>query len=180
MIELAAYGLRAGLSLVLVVAGAAKLADRHGFRATLVGLGLPPRAASALGFVFPGVEIAVGVAGLANLAPVATDAALVLLTATFVAVSAYAAAYRPSVRCRCFGDLAASAFSRRGVSRSLVLAVLASALLTLSLTTPRVAEAHADASALAVGVATALFALVCVQAARAAESVRQSLQPEAR
>jgi hypothetical protein len=180
LIELAAYVLRAGLSLVLVVAGAAKLADRGGFRATLVGLGLPLPAARAVGVVFPGVEIAVGVAGLANLAPVATDAALVLLTATFVLVSAFGAAYRPSVKCRCFGALAASAFSRRGVFRSLVLVVLASALLALSLTTPRVAEAHADTSAVVVSVATVLFAVVCLQAARAVESVRQSMQPETR
>ena len=99
---------------------------------------------------------------------------------TFVTVSAFGAAYRPSVKCRCFGDLAASAFSRRGVLRSLALASLASVLLLLSLTTPRVAEARAGTSAIAVGVAALLFAAICVQAARAAETVRHSMQPEAR
>src|SRR3954463_2971188 len=53
---------RIALSVVFLVAAAGKFIDLRGSRASLVGFGLPERAANVLGTVLPVAELAVAVA----------------------------------------------------------------------------------------------------------------------
>lgn len=109
------------LALVLVAAGAAKLAGRGEFANTLVGLGFPARhdrTLSALAVAIPLSEIGLGIGTTARIAPRVTSLCVVVLTSAFVTVTTWASRRRSHVTCRCFGALAPSQFSRAGVIRA--------------------------------------------------------------
>jgi hypothetical protein len=123
-------GAKAGLAVLLLVAGAAKLAGLDGFAATVrlfvpAGLrrlrGLPRWTALtvALG------EVALGGASLA--APAAGWLNTVVLAAggAFVAVSAIGYARHRGRSCRCFGALSRRRFDRAGIARAVAIAAVA-------------------------------------------------------
>lgn len=118
------------LALVLVAAGAAKLAGRGEFANTLVGLGFPvrrDRALGALAVAIPLSEIGLGISTTIRIAPQVTSLCVVVLTSAFVIVTTWASRRKSHVECRCFGTLALSQFSRAGVIRAVMLFVAAAA-----------------------------------------------------
>lgn len=162
---------RAVVAAVLVASGAAKLADLHTFRATLVGLGLA-RGAGPAAWLVATLELAIGVASLSSASPTATDVLVLGLALVFAGTAAVAAKRAPGLRCRCFGALSDSQFGRKALVRSVALATLAAVVLAAGL----VHEAKADWSApwVAMLLATAvLFALASGQAARALGTVQE-------
>lgn len=113
------------LSIVLVVAGIAKLGDRAGTRQAMRDFGVPGPLAPVLGLLLPLAELGAGLA----LLPVATAwwgavAALVLLT-LFLAVIGYSLARGRRPDCHCFGQLHSAPIGSRTVIRNLVLTGLA-------------------------------------------------------
>lgn len=100
-----ALGARVVLFLVFAVAGTAKLLDRQGTRAALVGFGAPQRSAAPLAIALPLAELAV--AGLllpASTAIIGAIGALALL-AVFSATIGWNLARGRSPDCHCFGQL---------------------------------------------------------------------------
>jgi hypothetical protein len=162
---------RAAVAAVLVASGAAKLADLHTFRATLVGLGLT-RGAGPAAWLLATLELGIGVASLSSAWPTATDALVLGLTLAFAGTAAVAAKRAPGLRCRCFGALSDSQFGRKALVRSVALAALAAAVLAAGLAH----EAKGDWSAVwvvALLATAALFALASGQAARALGTVQE-------
>ncbi len=119
---------RASLAAVLVAAGAAKLADVRSFAATLRGLGIPARLEPLIrgqAFLFPLLEVILGIALISGLWPTIINVVVVVLMGSFSLVVLYALRRRLHVACRCFGTLSDSQFSGKGLTRSLLLTLLA-------------------------------------------------------
>lgn len=132
MIEIVAlialYLIRAFLAAVLIVAGAAKLADTHGFAGTLIGLGVPVRwgrLIRGLALAIPLLEVGLGIALALNAWPMIADLAVLALLSFFSVVTIVAVLKVPRVTCRCFGALSDSQFNGKGLARSLFLTALA-------------------------------------------------------
>lgn len=113
------------LSLVLVVAGAGKLADRRGSRTALGDFGLPAGLVAPLALLLPLAEIAIGIALLpsAGAAPAATAAAV--LFAAFALAIAAALRRGESPDCHCFGTVHSRPVTAVTLARAAVLAGLA-------------------------------------------------------
>lgn len=116
------------LILVFAVAGVAKLLDREGSRQALLGFGVTPVAAGALGTLLPGAELATALLLLvARTAWLGAAPALALLL-LFMAGIGYnlARGRRPS--CRCFGQLQATPVGATTLIRNAALALGAALL----------------------------------------------------
>jgi thiol-disulfide isomerase/thioredoxin len=121
--------IRLVLILVFAVAGVAKLLDREDSRQALLGFGVAPAAAGALGTLLPVAELATALLLLgARTAWQGAAAALVLLL-LFMAGIGYnlARGRRPS--CRCFGQLQATPVGSTTLIRNAALASGAALLL---------------------------------------------------
>jgi len=119
---------RASLAAVLVAAGAAKLADVRGFAVTLGGLGIATRLdflIRGLAFLFPSLELLLGIALVSGLWPTLINIVVVVLMGSFSLVVLYALRRKLHVACRCFGTLSDSQFSGKGLTRSILLTLLA-------------------------------------------------------
>ncbi len=128
-------GAKAGLAVLLLVAGAAKLAGLDGFAATVrlflpAGLrrrppGLPRWIALTIALTVALGEVALGGASLA--APAAGWLNLVVLATggAFVAVSGIGYARHRGRSCRCFGALSRRRFDRAGIARAVAIAAVA-------------------------------------------------------
>ena len=119
---------RASLAAVLLAAGAAKLADTGSFATTLIGLGVPARRellVRGLSFIFPLVEVILGIAIVTGLWPTIINSLVLVLMCGFSLVIMVALRKKLHVACRCFGMLSDSQFSTRGLARSLFLTLLA-------------------------------------------------------
>ena len=133
-----ALACKASLAVLLVTAGAAKLADLPGFAAT-VRLFLPVRTRSgsrhATATAVAAGEMVLGAASLSS--PLASwlNIAVLALCCGFVAISAVGHARYPGRACRCFGALTGRAFSRAAVGRAGLLAI-AAALAALPVSAP--------------------------------------------
>jgi len=165
-LEIAAGALPPAIGLILIGAGAAKLADLAGFAVTLAGLGIPRRWATAAARSLALAEAGIGALGFAGVARTAVATATFALTLGFLAVTAAAARWRPQVRCRCFGALADSRFGKASLARGLALAAASG----LALTQTGTAHYPLWATALLLAFA-ALFALCCAAAAKAVDLV---------
>src|SRR5712692_871118 len=98
--------MRASLAVVLVAAGAAKLADTRSFAVTLMGLGVPVRRQLFLrGFaiIVPLTELALGLAIISGLWPTIVNGAVFALMCGFSLVVIIALRRKLNVACRCFG-----------------------------------------------------------------------------
>jgi peroxiredoxin len=116
---------RIALSVVFLVAAVGKLSDLRGSRASLVGFGLPERAANVLGTVLPIAELAVAVALIPQ--PSAQWGAvggLVLLLA-FVAGITVSLRRGEAPDCNCFGAIHSAPVSRTTLARNIGLAAVA-------------------------------------------------------
>ncbi len=117
------------LTVVFLVAGLAKLADRAGSKQALVGFGLPARLAAPLGILLPLAELAVAV----TLIPLATAwwgalGALALLLLFVVGIGINLARGRKP-DCHCFGQLRSSPAGWSTLLRNGILAAVAGFIL---------------------------------------------------
>jgi hypothetical protein len=133
-VDVGMAGAKAGLAVLLLVAGAAKLAGLDGFAATVrlfvpAGLrrlrGLPRWVAMTIALTVALGEMALGGASLA--APAAGWLNPVVLAAGvgFVAVSGIGYARHRGRSCRCFGALSRRRFDRAGIARAAAIAAVA-------------------------------------------------------
>jgi hypothetical protein len=130
--EVAVAGAKAGLAVLLLVAGAAKLAGLDGFAAT-VRLFVPARLRRPQLRPLPRVialavalgEVALG--GLSLAAPAAAWVNPVVLAAGggFVIVSVVGYARHRGRSCRCFGALSRRRFDRAGIGRAVLIVAAA-------------------------------------------------------
>lgn len=117
------------LAVVFFLAGAAKLADRAGSRATLVSFGLPRSLAPLFGIALPMLELGVAIALLpAASAPWGALGALFLLGAFSAAIVTLLIRGREA-DCRCFGQLHSSRVKWSTLARNLALALIAAFVL---------------------------------------------------
>ena len=160
------------LAVVLLASAGAKLGDLASFGGTLRALGVPERQGRPAAVLVAIVEAALGFALLTGTAVRAVDAAVLVLTTGFAAVTVYAVRTRPGLRCRCFGALTESRFGRYALVRTLALAALAAAVLAADgrVDLPSAPGGAGAAFTLAGGT---LFALACAQAARTLDLVQR-------
>lgn len=149
------------LALVLLTAGAAKLADLQAFRRTLERLELPLAQAAAAAVALG--EIATGGVSLAGLFPHETNLALLAVTALFVVISAYGLRKHAGAPCRCFGSLYESRFNASSLMRSIALLALSTFVASAD---PNPGVISSPFAAL-LGSAALLFAVLITQATRA-------------
>jgi Methylamine utilisation protein MauE len=127
MNEIAAAA-KAGIAVILLVAGGAKLADLSGFGATL-RLFLPgrtPRAAiRGCAVAIVAAELLLGGVSLCLPAVRWLNPVILALTCVFVIVTATGFAVFRGRSCRCFGALSSKKFDRISIARSCVLVVMA-------------------------------------------------------
>lgn len=126
--SVAPLAVKAFLALVLLLAGAAKLADRRDVAST-VGLFLPTatpgRLVVAIATASGLVELGTGGASLVFPEARAVDLVVLGLTCAFVATSVSGHALHPGATCNCFGRLSGRTFGVAGIVRSVALAGLA-------------------------------------------------------
>lgn len=113
------------LTVVLAVAGLAKIADRAGTRRAVVDFGVPAPLAAPVGLLLPLAELAS--AALLVPTPTARWGALLalLLLAFFVAAMAVNLANGRRPDCHCFGQLRSAPVGWSTLARNVVLAAVA-------------------------------------------------------
>ena len=127
-VSVALLVLRLALAALLAWSGAAKLADRRGFREALAGFALPAGLARAVAPVLPIAELMVAVA----LVPAASSwwaavsALFLLLAFTLVLVVSLVRGRRPE--CHCFGAFSSRPINWRTVARNGILVAAAAVL----------------------------------------------------
>jgi len=132
---------KAGLAVLLLVAGGAKLAGLDGFAATVrlflpAGLLRPagPRPLTRLArWVALAValgEVGLGAASLASPAASGLNLAVLIVGGAFVAVSLAGYMRHRGRSCRCFGALTRRRFDRAGVGRAVLIAAVAGVAMT--------------------------------------------------
>lgn len=169
--------IRAILAVVLVAAGAAKLADVTGFAHTLYGLGVPGHwkyLVRGLALVVPLLEICLGLGLMAGLWPTIINSAVLILMCGFNALVLVALRKAPHVACRCFGALSDSQFSVKGLIRSLFLTLLAIMVFWSGITgTLQLNGSLASIVLLVAGYL--LFAIAAAQAARTIATIKERM-----
>lgn len=168
MLQIAVLLLRASLAIILLAAGAAKLADTRNFSTTLIELGVPtrrPLLIRKIALFVPLVEVGLGMAIVSDLWPTIVDGAVLALMGSFSAVVIIALRKKLKVTCRCFGALSDSQFSSKGLIRSVGLTMAALAVIWGGRTVSPQQNASPGMVALLM-VGCLLFALASAQAAR--------------
>jgi hypothetical protein len=138
-LEVVVLSVRASLAATLVVAGAAKLADREGFTITLIALGISARKgqlARNAALLFPLLELSLGLVVISGLWSILANASVLLLMLVFNGVILFALRKAPNAMCQCFGALSRTRFSRNLFLRSVALTVLAMLILLSSIVSP--------------------------------------------
>jgi hypothetical protein len=125
-------GCKAGLAVLLLVAGAAKLADIAGF-GSAIRLFLPARlsprpaalvsAAGARAVAL--TEIGLGLGSLGWPASGWLNLAVLVIAAGFVAVAGVGLVLHPGRSCGCLGTLSQRSFGRRGLAQAVAIAAAA-------------------------------------------------------
>lgn len=118
-------GLRLVLAAVFAVAGAAKLVDRPGTRAALLGFGAPARAVPVLAVLVPLAELAVAAALLPSGSARAAAIAALILLLVFTAAIGRALLRGEAPDCHCFGQLHSQPAGIPTLLRNVALAVAA-------------------------------------------------------
>jgi hypothetical protein len=181
IIELVTFIMRTLLAVVLIAAGAAKLADVPGFAASLKGLAAPlPRQNEKLikdvAHAFPVVELSLGLLAIAAFWPTLINGAIVLVMSCFTIVTLFAMRTATPVTCRCFGALSDVQFNRTGLLRSIVLTIMALLVFVSGLLAPGSQQpAVSFVTGGALVVAYAIFALATVQAARVVAEIKERM-----
>jgi uncharacterized membrane protein YphA (DoxX/SURF4 family) len=119
---------RIGLAVLLTAAGSAKLADNAGFTNTLMSLGgnaYGKKIAQVLALSISLLELLVGGIMLSGFWPILMNAILLGLMCCFSIIVIFALYKALHTRCRCFGALSNSQFSKRGLVRNMVFTAIA-------------------------------------------------------
>jgi hypothetical protein len=163
-------GCKAGLAVLLLVAGAAKLADLAGFGSAIrlflparLAPGPAARVAAAGAWAVALIELGLGLGSLGWPAASWLNLAVLVIAAGFVAVAAVGLALHPGRSCGCLGTLSQRSFGARGLAQAVAVAA-AAALATRQV---RTAQLRIDlADQLLLLAAAGLTALVAFTAAR--------------
>ena len=127
-----ALAAKAGLAVVLIVAGAAKLADLPSFVAA-ARLLLPSRVPHAwlrmAAYGVVGIELGVGSISLALPNQTWLNTVVCVIACGFVLASAYGFATHRGRPCACFGGISGTTFDSSGVFRSVLVAISAAVAL---------------------------------------------------
>jgi hypothetical protein len=110
---------RAALSATLLASSASKAAGLGAFASTIRGLGVPRRWSRLSAVAIIGAEVALGVAGLTYVGPLALDRLLVVAFTSFLIVQIYGAMEYGGRECQCLGALVHTTFGPAGVLRSI-------------------------------------------------------------
>lgn len=132
---IAFFIVRIFLAILLVTAGAAKIADRVSFKTTLVSLGMPARhqkLVSATAIATPFMEIFLGLFVVSGLWALIINAILLGVMSGFTLIVLFGLFKAPHATCHCFGALSNSQFSKRGLLRNLLLTGAALTVLLLT------------------------------------------------
>jgi len=125
--DLIFLGAKAGLAVLLLVAGGAKVADLPGFTAAVALFApsrLPRRLLRAAALALATTELALGGASLAAPSAGWLNLAVLALGCGFVAVSGAGYALHRDRSCRCFGALSQRRFDAAAIARAVVIAAL--------------------------------------------------------
>jgi hypothetical protein len=163
-------GCKAGLAVLLLVAGAAKLADLAGFGSAIrlfLPARLPPwpaaRVSTAGAWAVALTELGLGLGSLGWPATGWLNLAVLVLATGFVAVAAAGLALHPGRSCSCLGSLSKRSFGPRGLAQAAAITA-AAALATRQV---HAAQLRIDlAEQLLLLAAAGLTALVAFTAAR--------------
>ena len=166
---------KAGIAVLLIAAGGAKLAGLRGFAGSVrlfVPASLPGRAVLGLSGVIAGGELAAGAASLGWPRSAWLNVVVLGICAGFLVVSVAGYARYRGRPCRCFGALSSRGFSGYGVLRAggLVLAALAGLMPVPVSSVQLGAGAQAGLLAGAVLVAAAAFSAAAVAGSAVAGS----------
>lgn len=179
---IAIFAARAGLAVMLLIAGGAKVADLDGFAAA-VRL-FAPRRAAASSAIARRAALAVaaselGLGGVSLAWPEARWLNLAVLAACggFVAVAGAGYAFHRGRSCRCFGPLSRRRFDRAGLARSVAVAAVAgfAAAGQARAAVPSSAVALSPVGRLLLAAGAALVAIVARAAARSLAASRAAL-----
>jgi thiol-disulfide isomerase/thioredoxin len=127
-IESLVVAARIGLSAVLLVSGAAKLADLTGSRRALRDFGVPIPLVGGGAIALPIVEIVAAVGLLPSVSAWYAAIAALGLLVVFAAGTAYQLARGRSPECHCFGQLSSARAGPGSLARNALLASLAGAI----------------------------------------------------
>jgi hypothetical protein len=178
MVDILVFFVRAVLGVVLIAAGAAKVADRGGFARTLLALGAPAKPiwlVQGLSLGLPATELGLGLMLVTGLWSALLDGVVLGLMTMFSVVVVFALIQRPTVTCKCFGALTESAFTLAGLVRSLALTTLAVISMVSALARPQSTPASAGL-VLLLTLACGIFAAATSQAAITIAGIRGRLQ----
>jgi peroxiredoxin len=153
---------RVVLAGVLAFAGAAKLLDGDGARASVIEFGIPAPAAPAVALALPAFELLLAIALLPDSTAVWSSAAATVLLAVFLGLVAMNLARGKRPRCRCFGELSSGPVGRETLMRNAVLTGLAAAAFWGTLIEPNALAGSVGLLAPIQWIGLASFAVLCV------------------
>jgi peroxiredoxin/uncharacterized membrane protein YphA (DoxX/SURF4 family) len=117
------------LACTFVVAGLAKIADRPGFRQTLLDFGLPSAFVLPFGIILPCIEIAVAAALLSTVWAWWGALGALILLLLFIAAMSFNLLQGHAPDCRCFGQITATPIGWPALIRNVLLAAAAGFIL---------------------------------------------------
>lgn len=176
-LEVVVLSVRALLATILVVAGAAKLADREGFTITLIALGISARKrqlARNAALLIPLLELSLGLVVISGFWPVLANASVLLLMLVFNGVIFFALRKAPNATCQCFGALSRTRFSRNLFLRSIALTVLALLVLVSSIISPPFQGAPLWLASILIA-ELLILAVVAMHAVRVVEAIKERM-----
>lgn len=119
---------RAGFAVMLLIAGVTKLANINDFAITLSNLvsSTPEgRLVRFVAFLFPLLELCLGLLVISGLWSLTIDGAVLFLMLMFNGVILFALKKAPNSTCQCFGSLSGTRFNLSSFFRSVVLTLVA-------------------------------------------------------
>jgi hypothetical protein len=119
---------RLALAVLFLVAGVAKLFDRAGFRAAMIGMGVPAFLATSLALALPVTELFTGLALLPAASATWGGWAALMLLGGFTLGVAVVLIRGVTIDCHCFGQLSSGAVGWSTLVRNAVLAMIAAAI----------------------------------------------------
>ncbi len=169
---------RVALSLVFLVAGAAKLADRRGAQRALEDFGAPAQAAPAFAIALPLLELIVGLGLLSKTTALPSAVGACALLLLFTAAIGIALALGRTPQCHCFGQLHSEPAGLSTLIRNGVLAAAAGALAWVArghpgAGIPGVLAALEASHGLMLGLVLVLIAAVAAQSVLLFQLIRQ-------
>jgi Methylamine utilisation protein MauE len=171
--NLVALAARAGLAVMLVVAGSAKLADLASFAAAvrlLLTFRVHRSAVRASALAIALTELAAGAASLVLPSAGWVNSVVLALACGFVVVSGFGYLFHRGRSCRCFGALSSRRFDLTAIARSLAITAAAAAAM---IRVPPVLTGIGPSARILLLVSAAVVGLAAFSAARALGTARK-------